>query len=240
MQTQKSQEAQRLLDSVKEFFNGSKELDLRRDEVEKGLSETEQAFVKKLPIDSYLLDIGCATGRLCFALAQQGYTITGIDVAAKQIEQAQQIAEKERINVTFLHCEPPTLPFPDASFAAAFLIKTYCYVPHRAARIAFLEEVARVLSPDGLLFMTQHILDPFLDSYEPIYDDNYHQSAANYETLEEGDNFTSGMPSYVHWFFAPDLKAELDESPFQLVDSSVKREMLSCVLRKRDTGYVSG
>lgn len=235
MQIQKSQESQRLLNSVKEFFNGSKELNLRRDEVEKGLSETEQAFVKKLPVDSYLLDIGCATGRLCFALARQGYAVIGIDVAEKQIEQAQQIAAKERIKATFLHYKPPTLPFPDASFAAAFLIKTYCYVPHRAARIAFLGEIARVLSPNGLLFMTQHILDPFLDSYEPTYDDNYHESALEYETLEEGDNFTSGIPSYVRYFLEADIKAELEKSPFQLVDSSAERGLLSCVLRKRDT-----
>ena len=235
MQTKKSEESRRLLSSVKEFFNGSKELNLRRDEIEKGLSETEQAFVKKLPVDSYLLDIGCATGRLCFALAQQGYTVTGIDVAEKQIEQAQQIAERDKINAAFLHYTPPTLPFPDTSFAAAFLIRTYCYVPHRAARIAFLGEIARVLNPDGFLFMTQHILDPFLDSYQPTYDDNYHESALDYETLEEGDNFTSGMPSYVRYFLAADLKAELEESPFQLVDSSAERELLSCVLRKRDT-----
>ena len=240
MQIQKLQESQRLLNSVKEFFNGSKELNLRSDEVEKGLSEIEQAFVNKLPVDSYLLDIGCATGRLCFALAQQGYTVTGIDVAEKQIDQAQQIAERKGIQGTFLHYEPPALPFPDASFAAAFLIRTYCYVPYRAARIAFLEEIARVLSPDGLLFMTQHILDPFLNSYKLTYDDNYHQSASDYETLEEGDNFTSGIPSYVRYFLAADLKAELEESPFQFVDSSVERELLSYVLRKRDTNYGSG
>ena len=87
--------------------------------------------------------------------------------------------------------------------------------------------------------MSQQILDPFLDSYEPIYDDNYHQSASDYETLEEGDNFTSGIPSYVHWFFAADIKAELDESPFQLLNSSAKKELLSCVLQRNETDSVS-
>ncbi len=33
MQTKKSEESRRLLRSVKEFFNGSKELNLRRDEL---------------------------------------------------------------------------------------------------------------------------------------------------------------------------------------------------------------
>ena len=209
MQTKKSQESQRLINSVKEFFNQTKELGSRREEIEKGLSEVEQAFVKKLPINSHLLDIGCATGRLCLALAQCGYTITGVDVAEKQVQQAKKIAQKEQIDVTFLHYEPPTLPFPDASFAAAFLIKTYCYVPHREARIAFLEEIARVLTPDGLLFMSQQILDPFTNAYEPTYDEHYHQAASDYETLEKGDNFSTGITSYVHYFLEADLKAEL-------------------------------
>ena len=33
---------------------------------------------------------------------------------------------------------------------------------------------------------------------------------------------------------------ELEESPFQFVDSSTERELLSYVLRKRDTDYMSG
>lgn len=235
MQTKNSQELQRLRDSVKAWFNHPKELNQRRAEAESGLSAAEQEFVEKLPAGSCLLDIGCATGRLCFALALQGYTITGIDVAEKLIEQAQLIAEKEQINVTFLHYEPPTLPFPDTSFEAVFLVKTYCYVPQRAARIAFLKEIARVLQSNGHLFISQHILDSVLDSYQPIYDANYHQFASEYETLEEGDNFILGVPSYIHCFFEADFKAELDESSFQLLDSSVKGELLSCVLQRQGT-----
>ena len=134
--------------------------------------------------------------------------------------------------MTFLHYEPPTLPFPGASFAAAFMGNVYCYIPHRVARIAFLEEVARVLYPNGQLLLFQSILDAIFDSYEPIYDDNYGQFAVDYETLEEGDNFCSGAPIYVHHFFAADLKAELDESPFQLLDSSKRGDTITCILQK--------
>ena len=62
MPTQKSQEFQRLLNSVKEQFNLSNELNCRREEVEHGLSENEQAFVEKFRVGSCLLDIGCASG----------------------------------------------------------------------------------------------------------------------------------------------------------------------------------
>ena len=234
MQTKKLSESQKLLDSVREQFNLPNELDSRREEAEQGLSHHEQAFIEKFPAGSCLLDIGCASGRLCFALAQQGYVATGIDIAEKQIAQAQQIAKEKGINVTFLHYESPILPFPDASFAGAFMENVYCYIPHRASRIAFLEEITRVLYPAGQLFISQPILDAVFDNYEPIYDDNYHQFASDYETLEEGDNFYSEASTYVHHFFLRDLKAEFDESPFHLLDSSVNvkdDDKVRCVLQ---------
>ena len=129
-------------------------------------------------------------------------------------------AEKERVDVTFLQYEMPTLPFPNASFAAAFMGNVYCYVPHRASRIAFLAEIARVLYPNGEVLMSQTVLDSVLESYEAIYDNNHHQFAPNYETLEEGDGFALGAPHYLHYFFAEDLIKELEASPFQIVHSS--------------------
>ena len=233
MQTKKSQESQKLLDSVREKFNQIDELDSRREEAELGLAVHEQAFVEKFPAGSCLLDIGCATGRLCLALANLGYSVTGIDVAEKQIEQAQGIAESENVNVTFLHYEAPDLPFPNASVDAAFMENVYCYIPHRTGRIAFLEEVARVLNPNGQLFLSNTVLDGVIDSYEPTYDDNYNQFAPNYETLEKGDNFwLEEDPIYVHYFFAEDLKAELEESPFRILNSSVEDERVRYVLQR--------
>ena len=236
MNTKKSQESRKLLESVREKFNQIDELDRREEEAEYGLGEHEQAFVEKFSVGSCLLDIGCASGRLCFALAKLGYSVTGIDVAEKQIEQAQRIAERENVNLTFLHYEPPKLPFPDASFAAAFMENVYCYTPHRTGRIAFLEEVARVLNPNGQLFLSNTVLDGVIDSYEPTYDDNYDQFAPNYETLEKGDNFwLEEDPIYVHYFFADDLKAELEESPFRLLNVSVEDERARYVLQKRES-----
>ena len=97
---------------------------------------------------------------------------------------------------------------------------------HRESRIAFLEEIARVLYPNGEVLMSQTVLDSILESYEEIYDDNHHQFAPDYETLEEGDGFVLGAPHYLHFFFAEDLIAELEASPFQIVNSvSEEREI---------------
>ena len=232
MKAENLQESRRLLDSVKEKYNDSAELEIRIEDLKTGIREEEQAFVGKYSEDSRLLDIGCATGRLCFALARQGYNITGIDVAEKQIEQARRIAERERIEVTLLQYEMPALPFSDASFVAAFMGNVYCYVPRRASRIAFLEEISRVLDPNGEVLMSQTVLDSVLKDYEEVYDDNHHRFALKYDTLEEGDGFAFGSPNYLHFFFAEDLIAELKASPFQVVNSVLNKEKFTCVLRK--------
>ena len=228
-------ESERLLDSVKEKYNDPEELEIRIEDLKVGISEEEQAFVGKYPVDSRLLDIGCATGRLCFALARLGYNVTGIDVARNQIEQARRIAEKERINVTFLQYEMPTMPFSNASFAAGFMGNVYCYVPHRASRVAFLEEISRVLDPNGEVLMSQTVLDSVLKNYEEVYDDNHRRFAVNYNTLEEGDGFALKAPHYLHFFFAKDLVAELEESPFKVVNSILKRDKFTCILTKKIT-----
>ena len=235
MASNKTQESRRLLHSVMDKYNGPEELDIRKDELKNGIREAEQAFAGKYPINSRLLDIGCATGRLCFALVRQGYDVTGIDVADKQIEQARRNAEAERVDVTFLQYEMPILPFPDASFAAAFMGNVYCYVPHRASRIAFLEEIARVLYPNGEVFLSQTVLDSVLESYEDLYDDNHRKFAPDYETLEEGDGFVLGAPQYLHFFFAEDLMAELEASSLQVVSPVLDKSDFKCVLRKRNT-----
>ena len=234
MKANRTEESRRLLHSVKDKYNGPEELDIRKDELKNGIREAEQAFVRKYPPGSRLLDIGCASGRLCFALARQGFYVMGIDVAGKQIDQARRHAQDENVDVTFLQYEMPTLPLPDASLVAAFMGNVYCYVPHRAARIAFLDEVARVLVPDGEVFLSQTVLDSVLASYEEICDDNHRRFAPDYETLEEGDGFVLGAPHYLHFFFAEDLKAELADSPFQIVDPVLEGDRFHCVLRKRN------
>ena len=75
MKTKKSQESQKLLNSVRGYFNTSDELNRRREETENGSGKDEQTYVEKFPAGSSLLNIGCATGRLCFALTNLRQTM---------------------------------------------------------------------------------------------------------------------------------------------------------------------
>lgn len=237
MQNRDKKEIQQLLDSVRVWFNQPQETNLRVSQADSGLKAPERRMLRHLSPQSRVLDIGCAAGRASIALARKGHIVTGIDVSEKLIEKAQQTARANQIEVTFQVCDPVKLSFSDGLFDAVLLLKTYCYVPGHQNRLAWLEEIARVLRPDGWLFLSQYIIDDVLNSYDDVRDENYRQFASDYETLEEGDGFTlppkhGGAPSYVHFFMETDLLDELKSSPFKIVDLFREDTLCYCSLRK--------
>jgi SAM-dependent methyltransferase len=229
-----------LLDSVKEWFNRSSEVEFRIQELAKGLTEPEHKMLRYLPAESRILDIGCAAGRVSIALAQEGHTVVGVDVAENLIEKARRVAKEKEIDATFRVCDPANLPFSDGQFDAVLLLKTYCYIPKRENRIAWLNEIGRVMRSGGWLFLSQYIIDDVLGSYAPIREDNQNRFPGISETLEEGDNFSLPAKNdknvevvhYVHHFMEADLLDELRSSRFQIVDTFREETICYCCLKQ--------
>ena len=238
MQAQDSERTINLLGSVQAWFNQSYEAELRVQEAENGLTKSEHKLLRPLPIDkTKILDIGCAAGRTSIALAQAGQAVTGIDVAEKLIEKAKKEAEKQALDVTFQVCDPIHLPFSDGTFDAALLLKTYCYGSSRKNRIAWLNEIARVIKPEGWLFLSQYIIDDVLGSYAPIKEENRSRFPDLLETLEEGDGFTlpaegSETVGFVHYFMEADLLNELETSRFKIIGSFREGTIFYCSLKR--------
>jgi ubiquinone/menaquinone biosynthesis C-methylase UbiE len=63
-----------------------------------------------------VLDIGTGTGFLALIAADLGYRSTGIDLAKKMIEAAQNEANKKNLPVTFLTGDWEKMPFADKSY----------------------------------------------------------------------------------------------------------------------------
>lgn len=226
-----SQEVRRLLDSVKFWFSQPKEIDLRVKQSGNGLNVAERRMLHPLAPSSRILDIGCAAGRASIDLANRGHNVVGVDVVEPLISEARQAAEANRVEVTFQVCDPMNLCFPDGSFDAALSLDTYCYIPKRLNRLSWLKEVARILDSQGWLFLSQYVIDDILGSYEKVRDESYERFAPDYEILEEGDGFTLGAPSYVHFFMEADLLDELGSSPFQIIDSFRSDNICYCSLK---------
>jgi ubiquinone/menaquinone biosynthesis C-methylase UbiE len=59
----------------------------------------------KLKPGSWILDIGCGTGRHAIELAKRGYRITGIDLSAGMLKEAEKAAKKAKVKVEWVHAD---------------------------------------------------------------------------------------------------------------------------------------
>jgi SAM-dependent methyltransferase len=115
------------------------------------------AFV---PRGSRILDVGCVPPALLAALDGLGYCGVGVDIAPRRFEEC--IAERA-LDVRQADIERDALPFDDASFDAIVLHEVFEHL--RINLIATMSELARVLRPGGLLFLST----PNLRSYKGLY-----------------------------------------------------------------------
>jgi ubiquinone/menaquinone biosynthesis C-methylase UbiE len=95
-----------------------------------------------------VLDVGCGTGSLTFALARSAKVarIAGIDYAEIFLEAARRANADERI--TFERGDACALPYADASFDRALALLVLQFVPDAARAAA---EMRRVVRPGGVV-----------------------------------------------------------------------------------------
>lgn len=106
-----------------------------------------------------ILDIGCATGRLLYKLAERGFTnLSGVDLAPRIIEVAHKKLSPFKINLNLKTADSEDhLPWPDNSFDVITLtgVIHHFYRLHDA-----LQEASRVLDKSGKLI----IWDPWFQA----------------------------------------------------------------------------
>lgn len=95
--------------------------------------------------DLPILELASGTGYLAAQAVTQGATITGIDISPKMVEIAQQ---RVPVGATFLLGDASDLPFEAEQFDA--VVCSFGF-PHFADPQKALQEIARVLKPDGVL-----------------------------------------------------------------------------------------
>jgi ubiquinone/menaquinone biosynthesis C-methylase UbiE len=93
-----------------------------------------------------VLDAACGQGNVAMAAARRFAVATGVDCAAKLLEQGKARAAAEHLDVEFLEGDAEELPLADSSFDASFSTVGVMFAPNhqRAA-----DELARVTRPGG-------------------------------------------------------------------------------------------
>lgn len=122
-----------------------------------------------------VLDVACGTGALQRRVVETGpdVELTGIDVSAGMIEQAQRkFAGAD--HVQFEQADAHELPFADDSFDVILCASTFHYF---ADPDTVLDEMERVVSPDGRVvildwcrdFWTCKVMDVVLQYFDPAH-----------------------------------------------------------------------
>jgi ubiquinone/menaquinone biosynthesis C-methylase UbiE len=99
----------------------------------------------------HILDVGCGAGVTVVALAQAGYAASGVDIAPRMIELAQQWAQHEGVDCDFNVASARHLPYADEQFDAVFALGLLSNIQDDTAALA---EMCRVLRPGGTLLVT--------------------------------------------------------------------------------------
>lgn len=103
-----------------------------------------------------ILDYGCGYGRTMAELSEHGFTdVSGVDLSPALIARGRRL----RPDLQFAVLEsPPKLPCDSGSFDVALLFAVLTCIPDDNAQQAVVAELNRLLTPGGLLYISDLIL----------------------------------------------------------------------------------
>jgi ubiquinone/menaquinone biosynthesis C-methylase UbiE len=105
-----------------------------------------------------VLEVGIGSGlNLAHYDPHKVATIVGLDPGTELLVMARQRAAKTRIPVEFLELEGESIPLEDESVDTVVVTYTLCSIPGVDQA---LEQMRRVLKPDGVLLFCEHGLAP--------------------------------------------------------------------------------
>jgi SAM-dependent methyltransferase len=167
-----------------------------------------------------VLDLGCGSGRHVLFFAQHGFSVSGVDHSPTGLALTQERLSKEGLSATLReHDITEPLPFEDASFDAVISTQVIHHATLATIK-AVIQEIERVLKPQGFLFVTVPSLRNQGTQFEEIEPN----------TFIPLDGAEKGLP---HHYFTPEELREVFGS-FHVLDlhlDAVKHYCLSALKR---------
>jgi ubiquinone/menaquinone biosynthesis C-methylase UbiE len=124
-----------------------------------------------------VLDVGCGEGWLARRLASAGARVVGLDPLASALERARG-HDSSGPGPRYVEGAAEALGFPDSSFDVVIFFNSLHHVPPESMDAA-LAEAARVLRPDGVLYVQEPLAQgPAFELLRPVNDETEVRDAA--------------------------------------------------------------
>ena len=146
---------------------------------------------------SRILDLGCGTGRHVVYLTRLGFEVYGFDASPKALSMTQEWLNDENLNATLCeHQMEDAFPYENNFFDAIISVQVIHHNLMKNIRKT-INELERVLKPNGLLFVTFPVLHPGPVSEE----DDWELLEVESGTYIPQKGWESGIP---HHYFTPE------------------------------------
>lgn len=129
------------------------------------------------------LDVGCGAGQESIFLAQQGFTVTGIDQSTEALKIAERKAKEAKVKVNWQQGNVLNLPLADQSMDLINDRGCFHVIPDEG-REAYAKEMARVLRSDGKIFLRgcrdsqeSHFTSVTQEAIQKYFDKDFHCQA---------------------------------------------------------------
>lgn len=136
----------------------------------KAYRRNAEVLLELLPLKgARVFDVGCGDGALARQMAQAGAQVTGLECSPRQLAKAH--AAEKLANCEIIDGVAQSIPAPDASVDIVVFMNSLHHVPveHLATG---LKECARVLKPNGILYVCEPVADgPHFELARPIDDE---------------------------------------------------------------------
>jgi cyclopropane fatty-acyl-phospholipid synthase-like methyltransferase len=161
--------------------------------------------------ESEIADFGCGPGLYASRLAQKGAKVTGIDFSESSIRYARETAEKQALNINYIHANYLDFNTPDWFDLIIMIMCDFCALSPEQ-RKAMLKKFHSFLKPGGSVLLDVYSLNSF----------NQKEESASYE-LNQLNGFWSPEDYYcfVNTFKYEKEKVTLDK--YTIVEESRTR-----------------
>ena len=153
------------------------------------------------------LDVGCGNGRHTEALAARTEAAVGVDLSRGLLDEAVDRARDRGFAdaTAFVHGDAAALPVRDGTADLAVYVATLHHLSPRDARIGSLNELARVLAPDGVA-----LVSAWSTAHDRFDRDEGFDTTVDW-TLPSGET----VPRYYHIYSPAEFETDLGESALE-------------------------
>ena len=179
-----------------------------------------EAFVAERDRAALALDLGCGNGRHAELLAERADRVVAADASRGLLATARERAAERGFEAAPLQADAARLPLGTGVVDLAVYVATIHHLPSRAARIDSLNELARVLTDDGLALVS---------AWSTAHDRFEGDETARAEDPETGFDTTvdwtlpggETVPRFYHIYAPAEFRADIAESRLELVEFEI-------------------